>query len=65
VAALAAALAGTPFFVKQAYYRRIAAAEAAGNTALANSIRNTDKQPSGRSNNWRFRWWTGDYSENL
>ncbi|MBI4906146.1 MAG: carboxypeptidase regulatory-like domain-containing protein [Acidobacteria bacterium] len=43
---------GTPFFVKQAYYRRINAAEAAGNSALANSIRNTDKQPTGRSNNW-------------
>jgi acylphosphatase len=43
---------GTPFFVKQNYYRRIAAAEAAGNTALANELRNTDKQPTGRSNNW-------------
>lgn len=43
---------GTPFFVKQQYYRRIAAAEAAGNKALADSIRNTDKQATGRSNNW-------------
>jgi hypothetical protein len=43
---------GTPFFVKQAYYRRIAEAEAAGNTALANQLRNTDKQLPGRSNNW-------------
>lgn len=43
---------GTPFFVKQNYFRRIAAADAAGNTALANEIRNTDKQPTGRSNNW-------------
>jgi hypothetical protein len=43
---------GSPFFVKQNYYRRIAAAEAAGNSALANQIRNTDKQPTGRSNNW-------------
>ncbi|MCU0246918.1 MAG: carboxypeptidase-like regulatory domain-containing protein, partial [Bryobacter sp.] len=43
---------GTPFFVKQNYYRRIAAADAAGNTALANQLRNTDKQPTGRSNNW-------------
>ena len=42
---------GTPFFVKQNYFRRIAAADAAGNTALANSIRATDKQPTGRSNN--------------
>jgi hypothetical protein len=43
---------GTPFFVKQQYYNRINAAEAAGNHALADAIRNTDKQPSGRSNNW-------------
>ncbi len=43
---------GTPFFVKQAYYNSINAAEAAGNKALADSIRNTDKQPAGRSNNW-------------
>ncbi|MBI3280797.1 MAG: carboxypeptidase regulatory-like domain-containing protein [Acidobacteria bacterium] len=43
---------GTPFFVKQRYYKNIAAAEAAGNTALANELRNTDKQPTGRSNNW-------------
>ncbi len=43
---------GTPFFVKQNYYRRIAQAEAAGNTALANQLRNTDKQLPGRSNNW-------------
>src|SRR5262249_56785727 len=43
---------GTPFFVKQQYYRSIAAAEAAGNHALAELIRHTDKQPTGRSNNW-------------
>jgi hypothetical protein len=43
---------GTPFFVKQAYYRRIAEADARGNTALANQLRATDKQPPGRSNNW-------------
>ncbi len=43
---------GTPFFVKQNYYRRIAAADAAGNSALANRLRATDKQPTGRSNNW-------------
>ncbi len=43
---------GTPFFVKQQYYRSINAAEAAGNHALAEQIRNTDKQPTGRSNNW-------------
>ena len=43
---------GPPFFVKQNYYRRIAAADAAGNSALANQLRNTDKQATGRSNNW-------------
>jgi hypothetical protein len=43
---------GTPFFVKQNYFRSIALAEAAGNTARANQIRNTDKQATGRSNNW-------------
>ena len=43
---------GTPFFVKQTYYRNIAAAEAAGNSARANQLRATDKQPTGRSNNW-------------
>ncbi len=42
----------TPFFTKQLYYRRIAEAEAAGNTGLANQLRNTDKQEPGRSNNW-------------
>ncbi len=42
----------TSFFVKQNYYRRIAAAEAAGNSALANQLRDTPKQNSGRSNNW-------------
>lgn len=43
---------GTPFFVKQNYFRSINAAEAAGNKALADRIRNTDKQPTGHSNNW-------------
>ena len=43
---------GTPFFVKQNYFRRIAAADAAGNSTLANQLRNSDKQPTGRSNNW-------------
>lgn len=43
---------GTRFFVKQQYYRNIAAAEAAGNTALANRLRNSPKQPSGHSNNY-------------
>lgn len=43
---------GTRFFVKQQYYRNIAIAEAAGNTALANQLRNSPKQPSGHSNNY-------------
>jgi hypothetical protein len=43
---------GTPFFVKQNYYRSIAAAEAIGDTARAQAIRNTDKQQPGRSHNW-------------
>lgn len=43
---------GTPFFTKQNYFRSIAAAEAAGDTAKANAIRNTDQQMPGRSNNW-------------
>ncbi len=43
---------GSPFFVKKAYFSRIAAAESAGNSALANQLRATDKQPTGRSNNW-------------
>ena len=38
---------GTPFFVKQNYFRNIAAAEAAGNTARANELRAQDKQPTG------------------
>lgn len=43
---------GTRFFVKQQYYRNIAAADAAGNTALAQSLRNSPLQPSGHSNNY-------------
>jgi hypothetical protein len=43
---------GTPFFTKQLYYRNIAAAEAAGNKALAAELRSQDKQSSGRSNNY-------------
>lgn len=43
---------GTPFFVKQNYYRSIAQAEAAGDFARANQLRSQDKQPPGRSNNW-------------
>lgn len=43
---------GTRFFVKQQYYRNIAAAEAAGDTARANQLRNSPLQPSGHSNNY-------------
>ena len=43
---------GTPFFTKQQYFTRIAAFEAAGNKTAADALRNTDKQPTGRSNNW-------------
>jgi hypothetical protein len=43
---------GTNFFARQAYYRNIAAAEAAGNHALADQLRSQDKQDAGRSNNY-------------
>ncbi len=43
---------GTPFFVKKNYFTKIAQAEAAGNKTLANQLRATDQQPTGRSNNW-------------
>jgi hypothetical protein len=43
---------GSPFFVKQLYYRNIAAAEAAGNSARAADLRSQDLQPSGRSNQY-------------
>lgn len=43
---------GTRFFVKQQYYRNIAAAEAAGDHARAEELRNSPKQPSGHSNNY-------------
>ncbi len=43
---------GSPFFVKQLYYRSINAAEARGDTARANELRREDKQPSGHSHNW-------------
>jgi hypothetical protein len=34
------------------YWSRIRAAEAAGNTALANQLQSVSPQPTGRSNNW-------------
>jgi Carboxypeptidase regulatory-like domain len=42
---------GTNFFARQQYFNSIAAAEA-GNHALADQIRHTDKQAPGRSNNY-------------
>jgi len=42
----------TPFFVKQQYYSRIAAAEAAGDKALADQLRKEPKQVAGNSNNY-------------
>jgi hypothetical protein len=42
----------TPYFTRQLYFKNIADAEAAGNTALANQLRNTERQSSGHSNNW-------------
>ncbi len=43
---------GTRFFVKQAYFRSIAQAEASGNHALAEQLRNSPQQPSGHSNDY-------------
>ena len=42
----------TPFFVKQQYFREIAAAEAAGDNALASQLRSRDRQGNGRSNTY-------------
>jgi hypothetical protein len=43
-----------PFFVKQAYYRGIDAANAAGNTALANQLASQPMQAGGHSNDFGF-----------
>ena len=43
---------GTPFFVKQLFYRRINEALAQGDLAEAEKRRGEQKQPSGHSNNW-------------
>jgi hypothetical protein len=40
------------FFRRQEYYRRIAAAEASGNMALAAQLRDEPGQPSSRDNQW-------------
>jgi hypothetical protein len=45
---------GAPFTTKQQYYRNIAAADAAGNTALANQLRNSPMQPSGHNQTYAF-----------
>lgn len=41
-----------PFFVKQKYFQNIAAANAAGNSALAQSLRDKPMQPGGHSNDY-------------
>ena len=43
---------GTPYFTRQLYFRSIAEAEAAGDTARAKQLRSEQRQPSGHSNNW-------------
>jgi len=42
----------TPFFIKQAYYRNIAASEAAGNGTLAGQLRGQNPQAPGRTNDY-------------
>lgn len=44
--------ASVGFFRRQAYYRNIAAAEAAGDKALADKLRNTPQQPPQTDNQW-------------
>jgi Carboxypeptidase regulatory-like domain len=43
---------GTRFFIKQAYFRAIDAAEASGNHALAQQLRASPEQPSGHDNDY-------------
>ncbi len=43
-----------PFFVKQKYYQNIAAANAAGNTALASQLASQPMQAGGHSNDYGF-----------
>jgi hypothetical protein len=43
---------GTQTTTNASYWARIKAAEAAGNTSLANQLQSVSPQPSGRSNNW-------------
>ena len=42
------------FFVKQKYFQNIAAANAAGNTALANQLASQPMQPGGHANDYGF-----------
>jgi hypothetical protein len=42
----------TPFFVRKSRFEQIATAEAAGNTALANDLRNRPLVPAGHTNNY-------------
>ncbi len=43
-----------PFFVKQKYFQNIAAANAAGDSALANQLASQPMQPGGHSNDYGF-----------
>src|SRR4029077_15257024 len=43
---------GARFFVKQAYYRSITAANAAGKLALADQIRSSSMNPAGHANTY-------------
>jgi hypothetical protein len=43
---------GSPFFVKQLYYRRINEALTRGDNAQADALRKQDKQAHGHENNW-------------
>jgi hypothetical protein len=42
------------FFIKQAYFGSIAAAQAAGNTAAANALRSHNPQPPGHTHDYSF-----------
>ena len=44
--------AAAPYFIRKAYLAKLASAEAAGNTALVNQLKNTPEYPKGHSNNF-------------
>ncbi len=44
--------AAAPYFIRQQYYAKVNAAQAAGNTSLANSILSQPEYPKGHSNNF-------------